>query len=71
MEKTSVEWFPLIVDPCKEQAKEKAKEYGSSWTIYRPVSLRDKIFIKASRIRTVQETGENKVGESIKEGYMS
>ncbi|MFT5359607.1 MAG: hypothetical protein ACI88L_000065 [Candidatus Paceibacteria bacterium] len=65
MKKTAIDWFPLIVDPCKEQAKNKAEQYGSSWTIYRPAGLRDKLFIKASRIRTIQEAGENKVGESI------
>lgn len=41
------------------------KDYGSAWRILRPSSLTDQIFIKANRIRTIQETGQSKVGEDI------
>jgi hypothetical protein len=43
----------------------KTKDYGTAWRILRPSSLTDQIFIKAQRIRTLQETGLNKVGENI------
>jgi len=43
----------------------KMKDYGSAWRILRTSSLTDQIFIKANRIRTIQKTGQNKVGEDI------
>lgn len=50
---------------CEEVFLAKMKDYGSAWRILRIPSLTDQIFIKANRIRTIQQTGENKVGEDI------
>jgi hypothetical protein len=71
MNKNALEWFDEIIEPCKQTAYEKAKNYGSSWTWYRSRSLIDRIFSKAKRIRTIQDTGENKVGESIKDEFQA
>jgi hypothetical protein len=49
----------------------KAHDYGTSWRILRSSSLTDQIFIKANRIRTIQETGQNKVGESIDDEFVA
>lgn len=46
------------------------KDYGTAWRILRPPSLTDQIYIKANRIRTIQETGENKVGEGIRPEFI-
>ena len=54
---------------CRDIFVKKSKDYGTSWRILRPSSLTDQIFIKAQRIRTVQETGENKVGESFEDAF--
>ncbi len=54
---------------CQDIFVKKSKDYGTSWRILRPTSLTDQIFIKAQRIRTVQETGENKVGESYEDAF--
>ncbi len=54
---------------CRDIFINKSKDYGTSWRILRPSSLTDQIFIKAQRIRTIQETGENKVGESIEDAF--
>ncbi|MDR0803241.1 DUF1599 domain-containing protein [Fluviicola sp.] len=59
------EQYQHIVQGCREIFLKKTKDYGTSWRIARASSLTDQIFIKASRIRTIQETGKNKVGESI------
>lgn len=50
---------------CREIFQKKTRDYGTSWRIARASSMTDQIFIKANRIRTIQETGENRVGESI------
>lgn len=57
--------YKAIINSCTEIFLNKNKEYGASWKRYRPTSMTDKIFIKAKRIRTLQETKENRVGESI------
>ena len=59
------EQYQKIVQDCRDIFQKKTKDYGTSWRIARASSLTDQIFIKANRIRTIQETGQNKVGESI------
>ncbi|MBU3658860.1 MAG: DUF1599 domain-containing protein [Flavobacteriales bacterium] len=70
MEKTSLE-YTNVINLCREIFEKKTRDYGTSWRILRPSSLTDQIFIKAQRIRTVQETGENKVGESFEDAFMA
>lgn len=69
MSKT-VEQYTKVISNCREIFEKKTKDYGTSWRVFRPSSLTDQIFIKAQRIRTIQVTGENRVGESI-EGEFS
>ena len=64
MSQTSLE-YTNIINVCREIFSKKTKDYGTAWRILRPSSLTDQIFIKAQRIRTIQETGVNRVGESI------
>lgn len=64
MNKTSKE-YTKIINQCRDVFVKKTKDYGTAWRILRPSSLTDQIFIKAQRIRTLQETGKNEVGESI------
>ncbi|MDP4685651.1 MAG: DUF1599 domain-containing protein, partial [Salibacteraceae bacterium] len=45
---------------CSDIFLKKTKDYGTAWRILRPSSLTDQIFIKAQRIRTIEETGENR-----------
>lgn len=59
------EQYQQIIQACREIFQKKTKDYGTAWRIARASSLTDQIFIKANRIRTIQETNENRVGESI------
>ena len=70
MEKTTLE-YTNVMNVCREIFEKKSIDYGPSWRILRPSSLTDQIFIKAQRIRTTQETGENKVGESFEDAFMA
>jgi hypothetical protein len=54
---------------CRDIFLKKTKDYGTAWRILRPSSLTDQLFIKAQRIRTIQETGENKVGEDVEDEF--
>ena len=59
------EQYQSVVQKCREMFRKKTLDYGTTWRIARSSSLTDQIYIKANRIRTLQETGINKVGESI------
>lgn len=48
----------------------KASDYGTAWRILRLSSITDQIFIKANRIRSIQEKGVNKVGEDISNEFI-
>ena len=63
------EQYSEVISSCKEIFKKKTIDYSTAWRILRPSSLTDQIFIKAQRIRTIQETGENKVGENIEDEF--
>lgn len=57
--------YANVITICRDIFEKKTCDYGTAWRILRPSSLTDQIFIKAQRIRTIQETGANRVGESI------
>lgn len=54
------------VAECRALFEKKTRDYGTSWRIMRLPSLTDQIFIKANRIRSLQESGENRVGDDIR-----
>ncbi|MGA1398555.1 MAG: DUF1599 domain-containing protein, partial [Schleiferiaceae bacterium] len=49
---------------CRELYGKKLKDYGAAWRILRLPSLTDQLFIKANRLRTVQDAGVQKVADS-------
>lgn len=63
--------YKKVIENCRTIFVKKAHDYGTAWRILRTSSLTDQIFIKANRIRTIQETGENKVGESIDDEFVA
>lgn len=65
MRQETEQQYKEIISECKEIFAKKTKDYGTAWRILRLPSITDQIFIKAQRIRSIQEKGENKVGEDI------
>jgi hypothetical protein len=65
MDKT-LQQYDAVRDECITLFAKKAHDYGTAWRILRVPSLTDQIFIKAQRIRTLQQVGESKVGEGIR-----
>lgn len=57
--------YDEVVQSSRDIFLKKTSDYGTSWRVLRPISIMDQIFIKAQRIRTIQETKTNKVGEDI------
>lgn len=62
MQKTSQQ-YDTIIETCRTLFINKMKDYGSAWRILRLPSLTDQIFIKAQRIRSLQENDVRKVDE--------
>lgn len=57
--------FEYVINICRDLYSKKLKDYGASWRILRPQSVTDQIFIKAKRIRSLEEKGISLVGEGI------
>lgn len=58
--------YDAALGHCRELFLNKFRDYGASWRVMRPTAVTDQIFIKAQRIRSVQESGQNLVNESLR-----
>lgn len=70
MQSDTAQLFDEAISICREIFRKKTLDYGTAWRILRPSSLTDQIFIKAQRIRSIEEKQENKVGESIENEFV-
>ena len=66
---TETEYRQVILR-CKDLFLKKNRDYGTAWRILRLPSITDQIYIKAQRIRTLQETGVSKGGEGIEPEFV-
>ena len=69
MEQTIAE-YDSIIKKCEDIFAKKMKDYGSAWTILRISSLTDQIFIKAQRIRSIEQKGVQKIEEDISNEFV-
>ena len=69
MKNTSKE-YDAVVEECSSLFLKKMADYGSAWRILRLPSLTDQIFIKAQRIRQLQENEVRKVDEGEKSEFI-
>ncbi len=68
MEKTNQQ-YNAVKEICRTVFSDKMNDYGTAWRILRPASLTDQIYIKACRIRSIEEKGISKVNEGIGEEF--
>lgn len=61
----TVQQYDAVIEGCKTVFVAKTKDYGTAWRVLRTISVRDQIFIKAQRIRTIQENGVQKIDDGI------
>jgi hypothetical protein len=64
------EQYDEAIKTCEDIFLKKTTDYGTSWRVYRTISVVDQIYIKAKRIRTIQEKGEQKIGDDILSEFM-
>ena len=62
--------YQHVINECKTLFDKKTKDYGTAWRILRLASITDQIFIKAQRIRSIQEKGTQKVGDDIRSEFV-
>lgn len=70
MSKKTAEQYAKIKSHCRNLFEKKNKDYGTAWRILRLPSLTDQIYIKAMRIRTIQERKVQKIEESIENEFV-
>jgi len=69
MDKTSQQYNHVII-VCQDIFTNKMKDYGTAWRILRPSSVTDQIYIKAQRIRSIEQKGISKIDEGIRSEYI-
>jgi len=57
--------YDSVIEKCKNLFLKKTADYGTAWRVLRTISIRDQIYIKALRIRTIQEKKQQKIGDDI------
>ncbi len=62
---TTNQQYDIAVQSCEDIFLKKTQDYGTSWRVYRTISIVDQIYIKAKRIKTIQEKKAQKVGDDI------
>lgn len=69
MEKTNKQ-YDTVIATCRSVFEKKMKDYGTAWRILRTTSITDQIYIKARRIRSIEEKGISKVDEGIRPEFI-
>lgn len=62
--------YDRVITSCRDIFLKKNKDYGTSWRVLRISSVMDQIFIKAQRIRTIEEKATMKVNEGVESEFM-
>lgn len=62
--------FDHIIALCHDLFIKKMKDYGTAWRILRPQSMTDQIYIKAQRIRSIEEKGASKIDEDARSEFI-
>ena len=63
---STIQQYDNIIQQCEDIFLKKTTDYGTAWRVLRTISIVDQIYIKAWRIRTIQEVGQQKVGDDIR-----
>lgn len=69
MEKT-LEQFSQVVSRCRDLFVKKTADYGTAWRILRPASITDQLYIKALRIRSIEEKGRQMVNDPVEAEFV-
>jgi hypothetical protein len=65
MQENTNQQYDTAIKSCKDIFIKKTKDYGTSWRVYRTISVADQIYIKAKRIRNIQEKKLQKIHDDL------
>ena len=68
--KKTLEELQSAISHCRDLFVKKTADYGTAWRILRPSSITDQLYIKALRIRSIEEKGAQKVADSIESEFI-
>ncbi len=69
MTTNTTEQYDTIIENCRNTFLKKTLDYGTSWRVYRTISVADQLYIKAKRIRTIQEKQVQRIGDDVKSEF--
>jgi len=69
MQKT-LDQYDAALAQCASLFEKKNRDYGTAWRILRLESITDQLYIKAKRIREIQERGSQQISDSIAEEFI-
>jgi hypothetical protein len=69
MREKTVSEYKQVINACKTLFLKKTRDYGTAWRVLRLPSITDQIFIKAQRIRSIQEKGVQKVNDPVTDEF--
>lgn len=69
MQQTAAE-YTTVMQTCKRLFEKKTRDYGTAWRVLRLPSITDQLYIKAQRIRTIQEKGTQKVADPVRDEFI-
>ena len=67
---STIDQYAIALAGCRDIFKKKTIDYGTSWRVYRTISIVDQIYIKAQRIRSIEEKGIQKVDEGVENEFL-
>ena len=70
MKNQTYDEYNQVIRVCKALFLKKTQDYGTAWRILRLPSITDQIYIKAQRIRSIQEKGTQQVEDNIADEFM-
>ncbi len=62
--------YDAVIQSCVDIFSKKTKDYGTAWRVLRPISITDQIYIKAQRIRTIQEKGTQRILDDVESEFI-
>jgi hypothetical protein len=68
--KNTSQQYDVVIKQCKDIFLKKMHDYGTAWRVLRTSSITDQIFIKAQRIRSIEQKGTQKIQEDIADEYI-
>lgn len=67
---STLQQYAEVIQQCEDIFLKKTADYGTAWRVLRSISIVDQIYIKAWRIRTIQELGQQRVDDGVEAEFI-